>query len=137
MSKSYANAIAMRDDAVELEAKIRKMPTDPARVRRSDPGNPEHCPVWDLHKVYSEQSTRDWVQAGCTSAGIGCIECKKPVAEAVQREQALFYQRAEPFLKHPERVDEILKIGSKLASEAAEQTMVQVRAAMGLSPRWI
>lgn len=136
MSKSYGNAIAMRDDAVELEAKIRKMPTDPARVRRSDPGNPEHCPVWDLHKVYSEQSTRDWVQAGCTSAGIGCIECKKPVAEAVQREQALFYQRAEPFLKHPERVDEILKIGSKLASEAAEQTMVQVRAAMGLSPRW-
>ena len=137
MSKSYGNTIALRDDSDTITKKIRTMPTDPARVRRTDPGNPDKCPVWMFHQVYSDRTTQDWVVQGCKTAGIGCIECKKPVAEAVQREQALFYQRAEPFLKHPERVDEILKIGSKLASEAAEQTMVQVRAAMGLSPRWI
>jgi tryptophanyl-tRNA synthetase len=136
MSKSYGNAIAMRDDPAQLESKIRKMPTDPARVRRSDPGHPEQCPVWDLHNIYSETRVRDWVLEGCTSAGIGCIDCKKPVIEAVQREQALFYQRAEPFIRHPEHVDDILRAGSKIASAAAEQTMVQVREAMGLSPRW-
>ncbi len=137
MSKSYGNAIAMRDDPVQLESKIRKMPTDPARVRRSDPGDPEQCPVWDLHKIYSETSVRDWVLEGCTSAAIGCIDCKKPVIEAVQREQALFYQRAEPFVKHPDHVDDILRAGSRIAAAAAEQTMVEVREAMGLSPRWV
>ena len=136
MSKSYGNSIAMRDDPVHLEAKIRKMPTDPARVRRSDPGNPDQCPVWDLHKVYSDESIRSWVREGCNRAAIGCIDCKKPVIDAVQREQSLFYQRAEPFLQHPDRVDDILMEGSKLAATAAEQTMVQVREAMGLSPRW-
>ncbi|NCW19767.1 MAG: tryptophan--tRNA ligase, partial [Betaproteobacteria bacterium] len=136
MSKSYANAIAMRDDPAQLESKIRKMPTDPARIRRHDPGDPERCPVWDLHKVYCDQQTQHWVQAGCKSAAIGCIDCKKPVIEAVLQEQALFHQRAEPFVKQPQRVDDMLHEGSKRASQAAEQTMVQVREAMGLLPRW-
>ena len=136
MSKSYGNAIAMRDDPDQVESKIRKMPTDPARVRRSDPGNPDHCPVWELHKIYTDGSTHDWVQDGCKTAAIGCIECKKPVIEAVQREQVLFYERAQPFVNHPERVDEILQAGSKRAAGVAEETMVQVREAMGLLPRW-
>ena len=136
MSKSYGNAIAMRDDPDQVESKIRKMPTDPARVRRSDPGNPDHCPVWEFHKIYTDGSTHDWVQDGCKTAAIGCIECKKPVIEAVQREQVLFYERAQPFVNHPERVDEILQAGSKRAAGVAEETMVQVREAMGLLPRW-
>ena len=136
MSKSYGNAIAMRDDPDQVESKIRKMPTDPARVRRSDPGNPDHCPVWELHKIYTDGSTHDWVQDGCKTAAIGCIECKKPVIEAVQREQVLFYERAQPFVNHPERVDEILQAGSKRAAGVAEETMEQVREAMGLLPRW-
>jgi len=136
MSKSYGNAIAMRDDPDQIESRIRKMPTDPARVRRSDPGNPQQCPVWDLHQVYSDEPTRNWVQDGCKTASIGCIDCKKPVIDAVQVEQAVFFQRAQPFVSHPERVDEILREGSKRASLVAEQTMVQVREAMGLLPRW-
>ena len=87
MSKSYGNAIAMRDEPAVVEQKIRRMQTDPARVRRTDPGNPLVCPVWQFHLVYSDEATRDWVMKGCTTAGIGCLECKQPVIDAIQREQ--------------------------------------------------
>jgi tryptophanyl-tRNA synthetase len=93
MSKSYNNTITLREDADSVTRKIRTMPTDPARVRRSDPGDPDKCPVWEFHKVYSDDTTRDWVRKGCTSAGIGCLECKQPVIDAVLKEQEPMRER--------------------------------------------
>jgi len=104
MSKSYGNSIAMREAPAEVERKIRRMPTDPARVHRSDPGDPQKCPVWQFHKVYSDEPTRDWVVKGCTSAGIGCLECKQPVIDAIVREQAPMHERAQKFLDDPQLV---------------------------------
>jgi tryptophanyl-tRNA synthetase len=112
MSKSYGNAIFMREDPAEVTRKVRTMQTDPARVRRTDPGNPEKCPVWGLHKIYSGDETRKWVWEGCTTAGIGCLECKQPVIDAIVREQAPIIERAR---------------------KLAEETMRDVRGAMGLS----
>ena len=98
MSKSYNNTITLREDAESVTKKIRTMPTDPARVRRTDPGDPEKCPVWDFHKVYSDEATREWVQKGCRSAGIGCLECKQPVIEAVLKEQEPMRERAQAYI---------------------------------------
>jgi tryptophanyl-tRNA synthetase len=133
MSKSYGNAIAMREDPAEVDRKIKRMPTDPQRVRRTDPGNPEHCPVWQFHQVYSGDDVKDWVVKGCTSAGIGCLECKQPVIDAVLKEQAPWRERAAPYLADPKKVHRILEIGTDRARGVARQTMHDVRGAMGLN----
>ena len=132
MSKSYGNAIAMREEPAEVERKIRRMPTDPARVHRSDPGNPELCPVWQFHKVYSDVATREWVVKGCTTAGIGCLECKQPVIDAILREQQPWRERAEPYLTNPKQVHWIVEVGTERARTVARETMRDVRDAMGL-----
>ena len=108
------------------------MPTDPARVRRTDPGDPAKCPVWQLHEVYSNQSVRDWVQAGCRSAGIGCLECKQPVIDGVLDEQRPMRERAEAYLQDPTLVRNIIADGCEKARELAQDTMREVRESMGL-----
>jgi tryptophanyl-tRNA synthetase len=133
MSKSYGNAIAMREDPASVTKKIRTMPTDPARVRRTDPGEPDRCPVWQLHQVYSSPAQRDWVQAGCRSAGIGCLECKQPVIDAVIAEQQVFFERAQPYLDDPVRLKAIIADGCDRARSVAQETMREVREVMGLS----
>jgi tryptophanyl-tRNA synthetase len=135
MSKSYGNAIAMREEPAQVEAKVLKMPTDPQRVRRNDPGSPERCPVWQFHKVYSDDSTRQWVVQGCTSAGIGCVDCKRPVIDSILKQQQPWRERAEPYLKDPRKVHSIVEIGTDRARTVARQTMHDVREAMGLSYR--
>ena len=133
MSKSYGNAIALREDKDSLTKKIRTMPTDPARIRRSDPGNPEKCPVWQLHQVYSGQETRDWVVKGCTSAGIGCLECKQPVIDAILAEQEPMRERAQQYMDDPSLVRAIVADGCDKARKLAQETMRDVREAMGLA----
>ncbi|AFT70595.1 MULTISPECIES: tryptophan--tRNA ligase [Alloalcanivorax] len=135
MSKSYGNFISLREEPGEVESKIRRMPTDPARVRRSDPGDPENCPVWEFHKVYSDDATRIWVREGCTSAGIGCLDCKKPVIEAVQEEVEPIRKRAEEHLRNPDLVRSVLSDGCEEAREQARATLEEVRAVMGLHYR--
>lgn len=132
MSKSYANTIDMRDDDKTVNDKIRKMPTDPARVRRTDPGDPEKCPVWQLHQVYSTEDTKKWVIEGCKSAGIGCLECKQPVIDNVIVELRPMRERAAPFEDDPTLIKNILADGCDKARETAEETMRDVRDAMGL-----
>ena len=132
MSKSYGNTIGLREDAKSVEKKIRTMPTDPARIRRTDPGNPDKCPVWELHQVYSDDKTRAWVRQGCTSAGIGCLECKQPVIDGVLREQGPMLERAQKYLDDPVLVTNILEDGCEKATRLAEETMRDVREAMGL-----
>ncbi|MEO8507135.1 MAG: tryptophan--tRNA ligase [Betaproteobacteria bacterium] len=133
MSKSYGNAILMREDPAEVTKKIRTMQTDPARVRRTDPGNPENCPVWPLHRIYSNQATQDWVVKGCTTAGIGCLECKQPVIDAIIKEQQPLHERAQKYLDDPALVRNIVADGCERARKLAEETMRDVRAAMGLA----
>jgi tryptophanyl-tRNA synthetase len=132
MSKSYGNAILMREDPADVTRKVRTMQTDPARVRRTDPGNPENCPVWPLHGIYSDQATRDWVMQGCTSAGIGCLDCKQPVVDAIIREQQPFIERAQRYIDDPQLVRNIVADGCERARTLAEETMREVRGAMGL-----
>lgn len=132
MSKSYHNTISLREDGESVTKKMRTMPTDPARVRRTDPGDPAKCPVWQFHQVYSNQQTCDWVQAGCKSAGIGCLECKQPVIDAVLEEQKPILERAQMYLDDPTLVRSILADGSEKASKLASETMREVRDAMGL-----
>ncbi|MFH2210710.1 MAG: tryptophan--tRNA ligase [Pseudomonadota bacterium] len=133
MSKSYNNTITLREDAESVNRKIRTMPTDPARVRRTDPGDPEKCPVWSFHMVYSNDATREWVQQGCKSAGIGCIECKQPVIEAVLREQEPMRERARMYEEDPTLVRNIIADGCEKARKLANETMRDVREAMGLN----
>jgi tryptophanyl-tRNA synthetase len=135
MSKSYGNSIGMREDPAVVTKKIRTMQTDPARVRRSDPGNPELCPVWPLHKIYSNAETRDWVVKGCTTAGIGCLECKQPVIDAIIREQQPIRERAQRFLDQPALLRDIVDAGCDKARAVAQETMRDVREAMGLAYR--
>ena len=133
MSKSYGNAIAMREEPAQVEAKVRKMPTDPQRVRRTDPGDPNRCPVWQFHQVYSDEATKDWVVKGCTTAGIGCLECKQPVIDAIVREQQPWRERAEQYLVNPKQVHWIVEVGTERARTVARRTMKDVREAMGLA----
>ena len=133
MSKSYGNTIALRDDRDTVTKKIRTMPTDPARVRRTDPGDPEKCPVWQFHMVYSDQSTRDWVTKGCKSAGIGCLECKQPVIDGILKEQEPMRERAQQYLDDPSLVRAIVADGCDQARKYAQETMRDVREEMGLS----
>lgn len=135
MSKSYGNTIALREDPKSVTEKIRRMPTDPARVRRTDAGNPFVCPVYQLHKVYSDEPTQEWVRKGCTTAGIGCLECKQPVIDAVLKEQAPMFERAQQYLDQPHLVREIVDDGCARARQLANETMQEVRDAMGLHYR--
>ncbi|MFZ5484690.1 MAG: tryptophan--tRNA ligase [Pseudomonadota bacterium] len=133
MSKSYGNTIALREDPDHVAKKIKTMPTDPARVRRTDPGSPDKCPVWQFHQVYSGEDVKAWVQQGCTSAGIGCIECKQPVIEAVLKELAPIQARARALTEDPDTVKNIIADGCEKARELARETMRDVRESMGLS----
>ena len=133
MSKSYGNTIALRDDPDEIEKKLRTMPTDPARVRRDDPGNPDKCPVFQLHQVYSDDNRQQWVREGCTSAGIGCLDCKQPIIDAVRCELAPIRDRAREFEEDPQLVRNILREGGEAARDAAEETMAEVRSVIGLN----
>jgi tryptophanyl-tRNA synthetase len=132
MSKSYGNTIGLREDAESVTRKIRTMPTDPARVKRTDPGDPAKCPVWQFHLCYSDQKTKEWVQAGCRTAGIGCLECKQPVIDAVLAEQAPMRQRAQKYLDDPTLVKNIVADGCDKARDLARETMREVREVMGL-----
>ena len=135
MSKSYGNTITLRDTTDEVNEKIRRMPTDPARVRRTDPGDPDKCPVYQLHLVYTDQATHDWVNEGCRSAGIGCLDCKKPVIDAISAELAPMQQRAADYESNPDAVRAILNEGAERARDAARDTLTEVRQAIGLSYR--
>ncbi|MFP5349073.1 MAG: tryptophan--tRNA ligase [Gammaproteobacteria bacterium] len=132
MSKSYDNIIALRDEPKAIEAKLRTMPTDPARVRRTDPGDPDKCPVWQFHRVYSNAEVQDWVRAGCTSAGIGCLECKQPVIDAVLAELKPIQERAAAYMRDVATVRTIVAEGCRRARDVAETTLTEVRSAMGL-----
>lgn len=133
MSKSYGNTIRMREDKETVEKKVRTMPTDPARVRRTDPGDPDKCPVWQLHQVYSDADTKEWVQKGCRSAGIGCLECKQPVIEGILREQQPMFERAQKYMDDPSLLRAIIADGCDNARKVTQETMREVREAMGLS----
>ncbi|MEP6997063.1 MAG: tryptophan--tRNA ligase [Betaproteobacteria bacterium] len=133
MSKSGNNAIFLREDPATITTKVRTMQTDPARVHRTDPGTPEKCPVWSLHQIYSDQTTRDWAHNGCTTAGIGCLDCKQPVIDAIIAEQRPLHERAQKYLDDPSLVRAIVADGCERARKLAEETMGDVRDAMGLS----
>ena len=133
MSKSYNNTITLREDAASVTQKVKRMPTDTNRVRRTDPGDPERCPVWQLHQVYSDADCKAWVQHGCRSAGIGCIECKQPVIDGILKEQAPMQERAQKYLDQPGLVRDIIADGNAKAGKLARETMRDVRAAMGLN----
>ncbi len=135
MSKSYNNYIGLREDPDSVSLKIKRMPTDPARVRLSDPGQPSQCPVWQFHLLYSDDATKAWVETGCTTAGIGCLECKKPVIDAVIAEQEQIIARARTYEDNPDMVRSILNDGAEVAEDAARQTLIEVRQAMGLQYR--
>jgi tryptophanyl-tRNA synthetase len=132
MSKSLGNTVLMRDAPAEVTKKVRGMMTDPARARRTDAGDPNKCPVWQFHKLYSDAATQDWVVQGCTTAGIGCLECKQPVIDAIIKEQSPWRERAETYLANPKQVHWIVEMGTERARTVARQTMKEVRAAVGL-----
>jgi tryptophanyl-tRNA synthetase len=133
MSKSYNNTISLREDPDTISKKIRTMPTDPARIRRTDPGDPAKCPVWQLHEIYSDEQKREWVQTGCKGASIGCIECKQPVIDAVLAELKPIQERAAQYAEDPTLVKNIVADGCEKARKLARETMRDVREAMGLS----
>jgi len=135
MSKSYENIISLRDENDEIAQKIKTMPTDPSRVRLSDPGDPDKCPVWEFHQLYSDEKTCSWVQEGCRSAGIGCIDCKKPVADAIINEIEPIREKANQLEENMGMVKSVISEGSEKAREVARETMSDVRQAMGLNYR--
>ena len=132
MSKSYGNTIEIREEPESVIKKLRAMQTDPARARRTDPGDPEKCPVWDLHKIYSDETTRKWAAEGCRSAGIGCLDCKQPVIDKVVAEVSEMRRRAQEYVENPELLREIMAEGAEKAREAARETLEEVRRAMHL-----
>jgi len=135
MSKSYHNTIGLREAPDSVRQKLRTMPTDPARVRRTDPGDPARCPVWKFHEIYSTSEVRQWAQEGCRTAGIGCLDCKQPIIDAVLKEQAPIRERSEEFLGDRETVKAILDEGCEVARKAARETLDEVRQAMNLDYR--
>ena len=132
MSKSYNNTISLREDPESIRKKVRTMPTDPARVRRSDPGDPNRCPVWQLHLVYSDENIQDWVQRGCRNAEIGCLDCKAPVIDMILAEQAPMYERIKEYEEDPTLVRNTIADGCEKANKLADETMRDIREAMGL-----
>jgi tryptophanyl-tRNA synthetase len=135
MSKSYGNTIGMREDPDAVATKLKTMQTDPARVRRTDPGDPEKCPVWDLHKLYSSEDTKRWAYQGCRTAGIGCLDCKKPVIDRIVEEVTAMRLRAQEYEENPDLVRGIIAEGSEKARAVAGQTLDDVKIAMGLTYR--
>ncbi|HEX7027492.1 MAG TPA: tryptophan--tRNA ligase [Gammaproteobacteria bacterium] len=135
MSKSYNNTISLREEPESIEKKLRTMLTDPARVRRKDPGDPEKCPVWALHQVYSPDEVKQWAFEGCKTAGIGCLECKQPIIDAVQAELAPIRERALEYKKDIRTVERVIDEGCEAAREVARDTLDEVRKAMGLSSK--
>ena len=135
MSKSYNNIIRLREEPDDVSKKIRTMTTDPARARRNDTGNPDVCPVFKLHEIYSDEDIKDWVREGCTSAGIGCVDCKNPLIDAVLEEQQPIRERAEQYEGNPDLVKGIVAEGCDKARQVAKGTLEEVRSAMGLSYR--
>jgi len=133
MSKSYGNTISLRDSAEDIEAKIKRMPTDPARIKLTDAGDPNKCPVWQLHEVYSDEQTRDWVVDGCTQAKMGCVACKQPVIEAMQAELVPMQERIAKYQADPELIKQIIHEGSEKARAVAQETMAEVRDSMGIT----
>jgi tryptophanyl-tRNA synthetase len=133
MSKSYNNTISLREDPEQVGQLIRTMKTDPARGRRTDPGDPDKCPVWQFHEVYSNDDLRAWVRQGCTSAGIGCLDCKQPVIDAMLKELAPIQERARAYTEEPDVVKNIIADGCEKARDLARETMRDVREAMGLN----
>lgn len=133
MSKSYNNTISLREPPDQVTKKIKTMPTDPARIRRTDPGNPDKCPVWQLHEVYSDEETKQWVRQGCTTAGIGCIECKQPVIDGILAELKPIQERAAEYAEDPTLVKNVVAEGCERARKLARETMRDVREAMGLN----
>lgn len=132
MSKSYGNTISLRENPSVVEEKLRTMPTDPARVRLTDPGEPSKCPVWNLHQVYSDEDLKNWVVEGCTNAKIGCLDCKKPLIEAILKEQQPIRERANEYMNDPETVRGIIADGCEAARDVARETLEEVRDSMGL-----
>tara|TARA_B100000676_G_scaffold54513_1_gene53625 strand:- start:3801 stop:4814 length:1014 start_codon:yes stop_codon:yes gene_type:complete len=135
MSKSYNNTIGLREEPESVEQKLKTMPTDPARVRRADPGNPSRCPVWKLHNVYSNDDVKSWAIKGCKSASIGCVDCKGPLIDSVLKEQQPVRERALEYLSNPESVQAVIDEGSERAREVARDTLEEVKNAMGLNYR--
>ena len=132
MSKSYANTITLRESNESIEKKIRSMMTDPARAKRTDPGTPEKCPVWQLHQLYSNDSVRDWVQQGCTTASIGCLECKQPIIDAIQEEITPIREQALEYMQDKPTILKIIAEGNEVARGVANDTLDEIRSAMGL-----
>ena len=135
MSKSYGNTIGLREDPDSVAKKLKAMQTDPARVRRTDPGDPDKCPVWDLHKIYSDEPTKEWVQQGCRSAGIGCLDCKKRVADVLVAEITAIRARAAEYEENRDLVRAIIAEGCEKARDVARQTLEEVHQAMGMNYR--
>lgn len=135
MAKSNSNAIYLRDTPNEIEEKIRRMPTDPARVHRSDPGEPTRCPVWQMHQAHSEEAVCQWAEQGCRSAGIGCLECKAPLIDSIKADLAPLQERALDYEQNPDLVRSILAEGAERARDEARETLIEVRQAMGLTYR--
>nr|WP_232220575.1 hypothetical protein [Legionella tunisiensis] len=132
MSKSYNNTISLREEPEQVEKKILTMPTDPARVKRTDPGEPEKCPVWQFHKIYSSETVKDWVQTGCRSAGIGCIDCKRPVIDSIGQELQPIQAAIKEYESDLGSVKRIVAEGSEAAREEATKALEDVREVMGL-----
>jgi tryptophanyl-tRNA synthetase len=132
MSKSYANTIGLREDPDSVTRKLKAMQTDPARVRRNDPGDPDKCPVYDLHRIYSDEQTRNWAAAGCRSAGIGCLECKQPLIQKIVAEVTGMRERARDYQDNPDLVKNLVAEGAEKARESARHTLDDVRRAMHL-----
>ncbi len=136
MSKSYGNTIALGEEASVIEHKIKIMPTDPARIRRTDPGEPDKCPVWALHQIYTDNSVHAWVQSGCRTAGIGCLECKRPLIDAISVEQAPMRERRLEYQKDTQTIKSILHDGAEAARSVARDTLSEVQEVMGLTNSW-
>jgi tryptophanyl-tRNA synthetase len=132
MSKSYGNAVFLSDAPQEIDAKISRMMTDPARVKRTDPGEPEKCPAFQLHKIYCTSQEIEYVTQGCRTAGIGCLDCKKIMIKHVIEELAPIRERRALYEKNPEAVENILAAGNQTAQQKAAETMAEVRESVGL-----
>jgi tryptophanyl-tRNA synthetase len=137
MSKSYGNAVFLKDPPATLREKLKPMITDPARKRRSDPGTPEICPVFDLHKAFSSEETRAWAAHGCRSAGIGCLDCKGRLMDHLLHRLEEIHARRPEFASRPDTVWDVLREGSRRARETARATMEEVRAAMKVDYRGV
>lgn len=133
MSKSYNNTIGLTEDPASVTVKIKKMQTDPARIKRTDPGTPEKCPVWSLHKIYSDAAVQDWVYKGCTTAGIGCLECKAPLIDAIIAEQKPMIEREKELQSNPALLQRIIDESTAQARDTAEKTLMEVKIAMGIA----